>query len=221
MMRWLQPRLTYANVMSTIAVFGVLAGGGAYAASKIGADDIKRNAVRSKHIKDAQVKRRDIARPEAWRAVRAGSTTSNLCTDPVNTAVFCSARVGGGPLFAWKNFGAPHPTAAFYKDQLGIVHLKGVVRPPFSLQFGASPQRFGIFRLSAGYRPDTTRIFASVGAADRSATAAGVLQETAARIDVQADGLVIVEVDCYSDLSGCSANRDYFTLDGITFRRDE
>ena len=31
--------------MSTIAVFGVL-GGGAYAAAQIGADDIKRNAVR-------------------------------------------------------------------------------------------------------------------------------------------------------------------------------
>jgi hypothetical protein len=54
-------RLTYANVMATIAVFGVLAGGGAYAASKIGPSDIARNAVRSKHIKDSQVKRRDIA----------------------------------------------------------------------------------------------------------------------------------------------------------------
>jgi hypothetical protein len=39
-------RLTYANAMATIAVFGVLAGGGAYAASKIGAGDIAKNAVR-------------------------------------------------------------------------------------------------------------------------------------------------------------------------------
>lgn len=34
-------RLTYANVMATIAVFGVLAAGGAYAASKIGTNQIK------------------------------------------------------------------------------------------------------------------------------------------------------------------------------------
>ena len=36
----LRSRLTYANVMATIAVVGMLVGGGAYAASKIGASDI-------------------------------------------------------------------------------------------------------------------------------------------------------------------------------------
>ena len=41
--------LTYANVISTIAVFAVL-GGGAWAAARIGPNDIKRNAVRSRHI---------------------------------------------------------------------------------------------------------------------------------------------------------------------------
>jgi hypothetical protein len=41
----IRDRLTYANVMATIAVFGVLAGGGAYAASKIGTNDIARHAV--------------------------------------------------------------------------------------------------------------------------------------------------------------------------------
>jgi hypothetical protein len=56
----IRERLTYANVMSTIAVFGVLGGGGAYAASKIGAGDIKRNAVLSKHIKRGNVKRSDL-----------------------------------------------------------------------------------------------------------------------------------------------------------------
>ena len=51
----LRRRVTYANAMSTIAVFGVLAGGGAYAASKIGPKDIGKNAVRAKHIKGKQV----------------------------------------------------------------------------------------------------------------------------------------------------------------------
>lgn len=38
-------QLTYANVVATVALFGVVAGGGAYAASKIGAKDLERGAV--------------------------------------------------------------------------------------------------------------------------------------------------------------------------------
>lgn len=52
-------KLTYANVMSTIAVFGVL-GGGAYAVDQIGANGIQDDAVRSRHIKDGQVTRNDL-----------------------------------------------------------------------------------------------------------------------------------------------------------------
>lgn len=56
-------RPSYADVMSTIAVFGVLAGGGAYAAGTIGGDDIQSNAIRSNHIKNGQVKDADLANP--------------------------------------------------------------------------------------------------------------------------------------------------------------
>jgi hypothetical protein len=51
MLDGLRSRLTYANVMSTIAVFAALTTGGAYAAGKITAGDISKNAVHSKHIK--------------------------------------------------------------------------------------------------------------------------------------------------------------------------
>ena len=47
-------RLTYANVMATVAVFIAL-GGGAYAVS------LQKNSVKSKHIKDGQVKSADVA----------------------------------------------------------------------------------------------------------------------------------------------------------------
>jgi hypothetical protein len=60
-MRRIRQHLTYANVTATIALFGVVAGGGAYAASKIGPQDIARNAVHSKHIKRSAVKRSKIA----------------------------------------------------------------------------------------------------------------------------------------------------------------
>lgn len=51
MQNGLRDRLTYANVMSTLAVFLLLAGGGAYAAGKL-----KRNAVKSRHIAPNAVK---------------------------------------------------------------------------------------------------------------------------------------------------------------------
>jgi hypothetical protein len=52
---------SHATVAAYLALFGVLAGGSAYAASKIGSDDIKKDAVLSKHIKADQVKASDIA----------------------------------------------------------------------------------------------------------------------------------------------------------------
>ncbi len=60
-MKWFGTRFTYANVMSTIAVFAVL-GGGAYAADKIGSKDIAKKAVKSEHIKNKGVKTNDLAK---------------------------------------------------------------------------------------------------------------------------------------------------------------
>jgi hypothetical protein len=84
----LRSRLTYANVMSTIAVVGVLGGGGAYAASKIGPNDIAKNAVRSKHIAPNQVKGVDAKEGSFGtvpRAKKAGSA------DQVDGADICRA----------------------------------------------------------------------------------------------------------------------------------
>lgn len=60
MLERLTRRLTYANTMATIALFVALGGGGAYAAATIGAGDIQRNAVRSKHIKNNEVRGADV-----------------------------------------------------------------------------------------------------------------------------------------------------------------
>ena len=49
-MRKLNDRLTYANVVSTLALFLALSGGAVYAAGKIGSDDIAANAIKSKQI---------------------------------------------------------------------------------------------------------------------------------------------------------------------------
>ena len=60
-----RPRLTYANVLSTLALFVAL-GGGAYAASQlpndsVGTPQLKDNAVTSRKVKDHTVVRKDVA----------------------------------------------------------------------------------------------------------------------------------------------------------------
>lgn len=50
-MSQIRKRVTYANVMSSIAVFLVLGGGAAYAATKIGSNQLKANSVTTAKIK--------------------------------------------------------------------------------------------------------------------------------------------------------------------------
>ena len=52
MLQSVRKRLTYANVMATIAVFGVVAGSGAYAASKL---KLKNKSVTTQKIRNGAV----------------------------------------------------------------------------------------------------------------------------------------------------------------------
>jgi len=233
-----------AHHIGLLALFVAL-GGTSYAAirlpaNSVGTEQLKKNAVTLKKIKRStrealkgQRGRRgatgatgpiglqgpagSIGPPEAWHEVAAGSTTSDLCADPANTAIFCSEHPTTLVWTPWKNFAPSSPTAAFYKDQLGIVHLKGVVWSQVIAQ-GTAPRRSSLFRLPQGYRPETGRIFPSVGEADMGSV---VEQEAAGRVDVQPDGLVVTEADCGGPVTDCSANGPYLTLDGISFRPDE
>jgi hypothetical protein len=60
MLHKLRARLTYANVMSTIAVFGVLAGGTAYAANTVFSTDIVDGEVKSVDIGNNEIGSADV-----------------------------------------------------------------------------------------------------------------------------------------------------------------
>jgi hypothetical protein len=64
--------LTYANVMATIAVFGVVAGGGAYAASKIDTPEIANKAITAKKLDSQAVKTSKL---------RSGAVTGDKLAD--------------------------------------------------------------------------------------------------------------------------------------------
>jgi hypothetical protein len=87
-------KLTYANVVSSLALFLVLTGGVVWAAGQIGSGDIANNAVRSRHIKAGNVHASDIGTGAvSSRAVKNGSLT----TADLNSSAL---QGGGGAVFA-------------------------------------------------------------------------------------------------------------------------
>ena len=124
MLAGIRSRLTFANMVSVIALFIAL-GAGAYAAG------LAPNSVKSKHIVDGQVKQRDLAVPEQWHP----------------------ADFTGDAGCRWENLNTNFNSAAYYRDPQGRVHLKGTVRlndsdcqgfPPgaiFSLPAGYQPAK--------------------------------------------------------------------------------
>jgi hypothetical protein len=60
-MRRLRRHITYANIVSTLALVLALSGGAVYAAGKIGGNQIRKGAIHSFQIKNRQVRRQDIA----------------------------------------------------------------------------------------------------------------------------------------------------------------
>ena len=180
--------------------------------------DVLDNSLRGADIDESSlsVSGGTVGQPEAWRNVAAGSVSVNRCNDPSVTAVFCSDPFNDLEEFVWHNYGGAFSPVAFYKDEGGVVHLKGLA----SRSAGAThvPTEEPIFRLPSGYRPATRRVFASVGSS--SINAAEVVQ---ARIDVLPNGLVTLVQSCGQDpndahLVDCSASDGDVTLDGITFR---
>jgi hypothetical protein len=169
-------------------------------------------SVNSTDLANQAVTAANIKAPEAWHNVGPGSASQDLCADPSNTAVFCSrgAHVG---FVSWDNYGGGFATAGFYKDQLGIVHLKGLVTSN-AIEESINPEVWPIFRLPSAYRPAHRRAFPSVG---RNADGMEVAQ---GRVDVLPDGLVIMVQDCTANPNVCSATGGYLALDAVSFRRD-
>jgi hypothetical protein len=93
----------------------------------------------------------------------------------------------------WANYGSGYAPAGYYKDALGVVHLRGLV---------ASGTSTLVFTLPAGYRPEYHQVFA--GRVSISAV------ESTARVDVRSDGEVWLNV--------AFGAADFLSLDHISFR---
>lgn len=136
-------------------------------------------------------------------AAAIATNTTNIATNTTNIATNASAITALQALFAapaftaptllnsWVNFGGVYSNAGYYKDPLGRVHLRGLVKN------GTIPA--DIFVLPTGFRPSGSLLFRTYsdnGAADVLAV-----------VNIEADGSVVA-------LRG---NNAAWGLNGISF----
>jgi hypothetical protein len=145
-MRHVRKHLTYANILSSIALFLVLGGGTAVALN--GA-----NTVFSDDIVNHQVKSDDLAKL-SFTAVKPNPQTGSDPCQSGAVGIFCGL-VGGSGYRGWENLGQGYGNVAYARDGLGIVHLQGVMKDN-----SAAPGPQETWFLPPGYRPAATRHFA-------------------------------------------------------------
>lgn len=158
----MRPKLTFANVVSCLALFIAL-GSGAYAAShlgknSVGAKQLKKNAVTTAKVKNEAITGAKVKKGTLTGAQINASTLGTVPTaQTAQTANGIAAPEGYHEvtefLNGWTNvklsLGAFPETVAFYKDQEGVVHLRG--------EAISGAEGTIIFRLPPGDRPSSTR----------------------------------------------------------------
>jgi hypothetical protein len=160
-MKSLQSRLTYANVVATLALFVAVGGASAFAASQLGKNSVGTKQLKSNSVTTAKIKKNAVTGGKVKKQTLTGSdiNLSKLGTVPsAQTAnsippaepTHLIGAPGEPPFEAGaSNVGGPAPgvtlpPGGFYKDHEGIVHLEGFVK---------AGTGSAIFTLPPGYRP--------------------------------------------------------------------
>jgi hypothetical protein len=166
----MRPKLSFANVISVLALFVAL-GGTAFAASQLGKNSVgpkqlKKNAVRTAKIKNkavtgAKIKPGTITGAQVNASTLGTVPVANLANSiaPVEPVHLVGAPGEPGFENGSSNLPPSGPIAlnpaGFYKDHEGIVHLQGAVK----VGSGGIPT---VFTLPPGFRPAPGRALASL-----------------------------------------------------------
>ncbi len=155
-MKQIRKRLTYANVMSSIAVFLVIGGATAFAAlgkNTVGTKQLKANAVTTAKIKkeaitEAKIKKEAITDAKIKKGTITGASLnlSTLGTVPSATSAANAEKLGGLAPSAFQpriRWALVSPTAVILRQSGGItaVDLGGGL---YQLDFGANVSNSGL-----------------------------------------------------------------------------
>jgi hypothetical protein len=212
------PKLTYANVVATLALFIAIGGASAFAASQIGKNSVGSKQLKKNSVTTAKIKKEAVTAAKVKKGSLSGTqiNASTLGTVPnathagsADTANVANSLppaerwhpVGGpgepGFLNGCHNAGLPDTsTVRFYKDQVEVVHLEGLYN-------GCAPEGSIAFQLPAGYRPRPNLSFA---------------------LPLYGEGVVDVRGGApaipASEVGGVACPKALCVLDGITFRAE-
>lgn len=213
-MKQIRRHLTYANVMSSIAVFLVIGGATAFAAlgkNTVGTKQLKANAVTT-----AKIKKETITAKKVKKGTLTGTqiNLAKLGTVPLASRATLADSIPpaepthlvgapGEPSFenGSSNVGSSGAlrlsSVGFYKDHEGIVHLEGIAK------VGKGGVVTSVFTLPPGYRPNPSSVllFEQV---DEATTIIGGSNTSAEGIELS--GRVI------------GTEEKLVVLDGITYR---
>lgn len=211
----LRERVSYANVVATLALFLALGGVG-YAATKlpknsVGTKQIKKNAVTGAKVKKHTLTGKNINLAKLG-TVPSASAASTATTASGLTALEAVHVVGaaGQPGFLDGTVNRPgeggvgFPPAGFYKDHEGIVHLQGFVQ----VGSGEAPIKGLIFSLPQGFRPGAglSLVFPNV--------------EDNEEVSVLGSNVSIGGKDLSGDIFANAGEGTIVSLNGITFRAE-
>jgi hypothetical protein len=197
-----RPRPTYANVVSSLALFVAL-GGTSYAVARnsVGTRELKNNAVTSAKVRNGALQKGDLARSAriGERGPRGpqGPAGTGGTTDAAPEAWHALDFIGG-----WGNYPSTpqvYEAGSYRKDAQGNVWLRGLV----SRIDGLPADSKIIAVLPAGYRPKLRHVLTSNGGNPDAYT----------RVDILPDGSLMWVL-------GPNAETDFTTLTGLSFPTD-
>jgi hypothetical protein len=156
-----QGRLSYANVVATLALFIAIGGASAFAAGHLGKNTVGPKQLKKNSVTTAKIKKEAVTAAKVKKGTLTGTQINASTLATVPSAQHATTADSLPPSEPWHQVGAPGEpgfengwsntgegqTVAFYKDQLGIVHLRGIATG------GTSAKT--IFTLPSGFRPPT------------------------------------------------------------------
>jgi hypothetical protein len=228
----IRKRLTYANVMSSIAVFLVLGGATAFAASKIGAGQLKANSIKTgKIVKEAvtagKIKNSAVTTGKvANGAINGGKlangavstdkiadlavTNGKLANEAVNNAKLANGAVTGGKIASGAVSRSNLSEAKFLPRAYAYVESDGAVDPALSAGMpDATNPSTGVYCFSLPFTPVHAQ---ATGASDTEANDVASVDVEGSESNLENCATGNVEVAMWDIGSDAFTSEDFFLV---------